>query len=518
MFTERFLIRKKLALIAGGLALFGLIVASPPLAGLTADAQKMAAVALLMGILWIGEAIPIPATALIPLVLYPLLGILPSKDVAPHYANHLVFLFLGGFMIALAMERWNLHKRIALVIIRAIGGSPSRIVLGFMVATAFLSMWISNTATTMMMLPVGMAVVRQIAAQTRSTNGDEADTATIEKRFGLVLMLGLAYAASIGGVGTLIGTPPNIVFAGFYKTSFPDHPDITFTDWMGYALPVVFVFLPLVWFLLCRFAAGCSIFDLKVGDGAKGVIDRELAALGTMSRAEKFVGGVFVVTAFLWIFRKPIPIGDLRIPGWSEGFPWASYLHDATVAVVMGLILLIVPVGYPNGMMREQRREFFVLDWNTVQQGVPWGILLLFGGGFALAAGFRETGLDVWIGEHIAAGGSVMPLWALILVLCLGITFLTEFSSNTATATMILPVIAGAAAGMPYPPLLLMIPVTLSASFAFMMPVATPPNAIVFGSGWVTIPQMAKVGFFFNLIGAALVTLVMLFVVQALVP
>ncbi|MGP0629318.1 SLC13 family permease [Nitrospina sp. 32_T5] len=514
MFTEKFLIRKKLALMAGGLFLFGLLVASPPLAGLSADSQKMVAVTFLMAVLWIGEAIPIPATALIPLVLYPLLGILPSKDVAPHYANHLVFLFMGGFMIALAMERWNLHKRIALVIIRAIGGSPSRIVLGFMVATAFLSMWISNTATTMMMLPVGMAVVQQIAVQTRASNGDAVDPAVIEKQFGLVLMLGLAYAASIGGVGTLIGTPPNIVFAGFYKNSFPEEPDITFTGWMGYALPVVIVFLPLVWFYLCRFATGVSIFQFQVEDGTKSVIDRELESLGPMSRAEKFVGVVFVTAAFLWIFRKPLAVGALSIPGWSEAFPWSFYLHDATVAILMGLVLMIVPIGFPGGMMLGERREFFALDWKTVQEGVPWGILLLFGGGFALAAGFRETGLDLWIGERIAAGNGMLSLWGLVLVLCLGITFLTEFTSNTATATMILPVIAGAAVAMPYHPLLLLIPVTLSASFAFMMPVATPPNAIVFGSGWVTIPKMARVGFFLNLLGAGLVTVWMVWVVR----
>jgi len=269
---------------------------------------------------------------------------------------------------------------------------------------------------------------------------------------------------------------------------------------------------------LCRFASGVSIFDLKVEDGAKGVIEDELKQLGAMSRAEKFVAAVFAATAFLWIFRKPIPLGSMEIPGWSQWFPWAPFLHDATVAMVMGIVLLVVPVGYPNGMMREERREFFALDWNTIQEGVPWGILLLFGGGFALAAGFRETGLDRWIGERIAAGDGILPLWSLILLLCLGITFLTELTSNTATATMILPIIAGVAAGTQYHPLLLMVPVTLSASFAFMMPVATPPNAIVFGSHWVTIPKMAKAGLVVNLLGAMLVTGLTLLVVQALIP
>ncbi len=511
-------LKKKIVLLLGGLTLFFLMLVVPAPAGISPEGQKMAAVAVLMAIWWIGEAVPLAVTSLMPLILYPLLGILPSKEVAPNYTNHLVFLFMGGFMIALAMEKWNFHKRVALVIIRFIGISPPRIILGFMVATAFLSMWISNTATTMMMLPVAMAVVRQIASQ--ATIRGERTPATrhkVEHYFGLALMLGLAYSASIGGVGTLIGTPPNIVFAGFYKTQFPDQPEISFLQWMVVALPIVIVFLPLVWVFLCRWVSKIPIHHIEVGDGAEELIDQELTALGPMGRAEKFVALVFLTTALLWIFRQPIVLGFVTLPGWSGLFPWGGHIHDATVAMFMGLLLMVVPLGYPKGMEREGQKEFFALDWKTASEKLPWEILLLFGGGFALAAGFRSTGLDHWIGQQLT-GIQALPLWMIILTLCLGITFLTEFTSNTATATMILPVIAGAAVMMDAHPLLLMVPVTISASFAFMMPVATPPNAIVFGSGWVTVPQLCRAGLILNFLGAALITTAILLLVPILIP
>jgi sodium-dependent dicarboxylate transporter 2/3/5 len=513
-----FVLKKKVILLVGGLGLFFLMLAMPTPDGVSPEGQRMAAVAMLMALWWIGEAVPLAVTSLMPLVLYPLLGILPSKSVAPNYTNHLVFLFMGGFMIALAMEKWNFHKRIALVIIRFIGTSPSQIILGFMVATAFLSMWISNTATTMMMLPVAIAVVKQIASQA-SIKGERtgATQHTVERHFGLALMLGLAYSASIGGVGTLIGTAPNIVFAGFYKNSFPDQPEITFLQWMTVALPIVIFFLPLVWWYMCRWVTRVPIRDIEVHDGTKDVINEELQALGPMHRAEKFVAVIFLMTALLWIFRQPIALGSVTIPGWSSLFPWGGHIHDATVAMFMGLVLLLVPMGYPGGMELDGKVEYFALDWKTVQEKLPWGILLLFGGGFALAAGFKSTGLDMWIGQQLT-GIQALPIWMIILTLCLGITFLTEFTSNTATATMILPVIAGAAVMMDTHPLLLMVPVTISASFAFMMPVATPPNAIVFGSGWVTVPQMSRAGFILNFLGAALVTGAILLLVPLLIP
>ena len=506
--------KKQILVLLTGVAVFNLILLLPPPEGLSETGQRMLAVTLLMAILWIGEGTSLAVTALLPLVLFPLFGILPSKLVALNYSNHLIFLFLGGFMIAMAMEKWNFHKRLALWIISLVGTEPQRIILGFMVATAFLSMWISNTASTMMMLPVAMAVVRQIALDA-SLNGEKNTVTreTTEKGLGLVLMLGLAYSASIGGVGTLIGTAPNIVFAGLYKNMFPDNPEISFFDWMVLAIPIVMVFIPLVWVYLCRFVSPLPL--KKISAGSHEIIQRELEDLGPINRAEKIVAMVFCLTAFLWIFRQPISMGVFTLPGWSGLFEQAKYLHDSTVAMAMGILLCLIPVNGTQGMELNGKREWFILDWQTVQSKTPWGILILFGGGFALASGFGATGLDNWIGSkltHLAG----MPLWMVVLSICLSVTFLTELTSNTATTTMILPILAMAAVAASVHPLLFMIPATLSASFAFMLPVATPPNAIVFGSGWVSIPKMSRAGLFLNLLGASIVTGVVLFLVGRL--
>jgi solute carrier family 13 (sodium-dependent dicarboxylate transporter), member 2/3/5 len=506
--------KKQISVLITGIVVFLSILIMPSPAGLGVEGQRMLAVTALMAIWWIGEGTSLAVTALLPLVLFPLLSILPSKQVAPNYANHLIFLFLGGFMIALAMEKWNFHKRLALWIISAIGTEPQRIVLGFMIATAFLSMWISNTASTMMMLPVAMAVVRQIALDA-SLNGERnaESQKTIERGLGLVLMLGLAYSASIGGVGTLIGTPPNIVFAGFYKKLFPDNPEISFFQWMVMAIPVVIIFIPLVWIYLCRFVSPVPLQAISAG--SEEIIRQELDDLGTMNRAEKIVAGVFCLTAFLWIFRKPIALGEFAIPGWSELFAHPKYLHDSTVAMAMGILLLVFPVNGTQGMDLHGRREFFALDWKTVQSKVPWGILILFGGGFALASGFGATGLDKWIGGKLT-GISDWPLWMMVLTICLVVTFLTELTSNTATTTMILPILGLSAVAVNIHPLLFMVPATLAASFAFMLPVATPPNAIVFGSGWVSVPQMSRAGLVLNFVGAGLVTSTVLLLVDSI--
>ncbi len=500
-------------LAVGGVVFMTLLV-MPVLEGLTPEGQRMLAVTALMAIWWIGEGTSLAVTALLPLVLFPLLGILSSKQVAPNYANHLIFLFLGGFMIALAMEKWNFHKRLALWIIFAIGTRPQRLVLGFMTATAFLSMWISNTASTMMMFPVAMAVVRQIALDA-SLNGvrNSESQKTIEQGLGLILMLGLAYSASIGGVGTLIGTAPNIIFAGFYKTLFPENPEITFFKWMVMAVPVVIVFIPIVWLYLCRFVSPISLKNISAG--SHEIIQRELNELGPINRAEKTVATVFCLTAFLWIFRQPISLGEFVIPGWSGLFANPKYLHDSTVAMAMGVLLMILPVDVTKGQDLNGKREYFALDWKTVQEKIPWGILLLFGGGFALAGGFGATGLDIWIGGKLT-GIAGWPLWCVVLGICLVITFLTELTSNTATTTMILPILGVSAVAANIHPLFFMVPATLAASFAFMLPVATPPNAIVFGSGWVTIPQMSRAGLVLNFFGAGIVTTAVLLLVNFL--
>ncbi len=497
-----------------GATVFLILIALPTFAGLTPEGQSMLAVTALMAIWWIGEGTSLAVTALLPLVLFPLLGIMPSKLVAPNYANHLIFLFLGGFMIALAMEKWDFHKRLALWIISAIGTRPQSLVLGFMTATAFLSMWISNTASTMMMFPVAMAVVRQIALDASLDGVRNAETQTqIEQGLGLVIMLSLAYSASIGGVGTLIGTAPNIVFAGFYKKMFPENPEITFFNWMVMAIPVVMVFIPIVWIYLCRFVSPIPLKSISAG--SHDIIQRELDDLGPINRAEKTVAVVFCCTAFLWIFRQPISFGEFLLPGWSGLFSHPEYLHDSTVAMAMGILLMILPVEGTKGRDLKGKREFFVLDWKTVQEKIPWGILLLFGGGFALAGGFGVTELDTWIGGKLT-GIAGWPLWCVVLSICLAITFLTELTSNTATTTMILPILGMSAVAANIHPLFFMVPATLAASFAFMLPVATPPNAIVFGSGWVTIPQMSRAGLVLNFAGAGIVTSAVLILVESL--
>ena len=480
--------------------------------GMTEIAQRMFAVVALMAIWWVGEGTSFAVTALVPLVLFPLLGIMPSKQVAFNYANHLIFLFLGGFMIALAMEKWNFHKRLALWIITAMGTEPKRIVLGFMMATAFLSMWISNTASTMMMLPVAMAVVRQIALDA-SLNGERNfdSQKQIENGLGLVLMLGLAYSASIGGVGTPIGTPPNIVFAGFYKNLFPDNPEVSFFQWMILALPIVLVFIPITWVYLCRFVLPFPITHVVGGESR--IIQKELYGLGSMNRGEKIVATIFCFTAMLWIFRRPIVLGEWILPGWSNLFVNPKFLHDSTIAMTMGLLLLVVPVNGTKGLILNGTTEWFALDWQTVQSKTPWGILILFGGGFALASGFGVSGLDKWIGSKLT-GVSDWPLWITVLTICLAVTFLTELTSNTATTTMILPILGMAAIAAAVDPLYFMVPATLAASFAFMLPVATPPNAIVFGSGWVSIQKMSKAGLILNLIGAGIITTTVLVLVS----
>ncbi len=497
---------KNFAVLAAGFALFLIVLLLPLPEGMTESGRRLVAIVALMGVWWMGEGTSITVTALLPLVLFPLLGIMSSAEVASKYVNHLIFLFLGGFIIAVAMEKWHFHKRLALAIISVVGTRPSRIVFGFMAATAFLSMWISNTASTLMMLPVAMAVVQQIAFEGR-LGGQQSDETreTIQKNLGLVLMLGLAYSASIGGVGTLIGTPPNIVLAGFYRQLFPDRAEITFVRWMAVAMPLVIVFLPLAWGILIRFASRIRLDSIEFVDGGESIIKEERRALGPPSRAEKVIGGVFVTTALLWIFRKPIDLGAWTVPGWSSLFPYPNLLHDATVAMTMSLLLFVLPIHGLRGVQWNGRRQHFLLEWKDVEVKVPWGVLLLFGGGFALAAAFSATGLDGWVGEHLT-GVKGLPVWGVVLMICLGMTFLTEFTSNTATTTMILPIIAATATAAGFEPLMLMVPAALSASFAFMLPIATPPNAIVYSSGWVTVPAMARIGVVLNVIGAFLVT------------
>lgn len=491
MLTKSKSIRQQIGFILG-IALFILILILPDSPALPPEAKRSAACAVLMAVWWITEAIPIPATALLPLILYPLLKIMNAKQAAVPYADENIFLFMGGFFIAMAMQRHNLHKRIALNIIMILGTSPRKIVLGFMVATAFLSMWISNTATAMMMLPIGLAVIDHV----RNSAGNEFQGEKTDFNFGVTLMLGIAYSASIGGVGTLVGTPPNIVFAGMVRSLFPDRPEIGFFQWMSVGLPIVMVFIPITWLYLVHI--GAPIRKDKMIK-SKSVIREEILKLGKMNRGELYTLIVFCATALAWIFRTDITIGTFKIPGWTNLLGVEKWVHDSTIAMIGAMLLFITP--------SEIKKYQFVLDWEWAKR-IPWGILLLFGGGFALASSFQATGLDTWIGGVFHSLPSI-SIFALIVFTCLFLTFLTEITSNTATITMMLPVLAALALSMKINPFIIMIPATISTSFAFMMPVATPPNAIVFGSEYITIPKMAKVGFVLNLIGVVIVTLAM---------
>ena len=466
---------QRLGLFLGPLA-FLAILALPAPAGLSVEAWRTAAVAVLMATWWTTDAIPIPATALLPLPLFPMLGVLSAPATAAPYANDLIFLFMGGFIIAIALERWGLHKRIALGIVQTVGTSPARLVLGFMVATAFLSMWISNTATTTMMLPVALAV----SAMLRPSGH------TGDYNFGISLMLGIAYAASIGGVATLIGTPPNAVLAG--ATDELLGFQIGFVEWMVVGLPISIVFLPLCWFMLTRFLYPSE----DLAGNAESVIASERAELGPMSVGERRVGLVFVLTGLAWLLRSEKVIGSVTIPGIQTFMPGVS---DSTIAMLASVILFVLPVDWKRGE--------FVLDWPTAQK-IPWGVLVLFGGGLSLARAMDQSGLAAWIGSGVA-GLSDVPTVVIVAVVGALFVFLTEITSNTATSTMAMPIMAGAAVGLGVAPLALMATAALAASMAFMLPVATPPNAIVFGSGYMTIPQMVRAGIWMNLVAIVMV-------------
>ena len=466
--------RKVIGLGLGAL-LFTVLLLSPAPEGMSLAAWRVAAVAVLMAVWWISEALPIAATALLPIALFPLLGVMRTAQVTVSYADHLIYLFLGGFLIAMAMQRWELHRRIALHTIRLVGVSPARIVLGFMLATALLSMWISNTATAMMMLPIALAVIGQIERLKPEQAGEDTSRA---EGLGTSLMLGIAYAASIGGVATLIGTPPNAILAGVVERLYGYR--ISFAAWMGFGLPLSLLMLAIAWFYLTRYAYPSGRRSLP---GARELIGRELAALGSMSGPERWVLAVFAGVALLWIGRGLFKIESLAM------------VSDASIAIAGALLLFIIPADFA-------KREF-LLDWQTAAK-LPWDILILFGGGFALAQGFGDSGLTEWIVTRLS-GLAGVPLLVLVAAVTLVVIFLTEVTSNTATATLVLPVMGALAAAVDVHPLGLMVPAAVAASYAFMLPVATPPNAIVFSSRLVSIPQMARAGLWMNLIATVVI-------------
>ncbi|MDP8977459.1 MAG: DASS family sodium-coupled anion symporter [Actinomycetota bacterium] len=472
------------------LGLLAYVVIPSGAGGLGSSGRATVAVAVIMATWWVTEALPIAATALLPIVLFPLTGVLGIEDATAPYANDLIFLFMGGFMIALAMQRWGLHRRIALVTVRAVGTSPVRLIGGFMLATAFLSMWVSNTATTVMMLPIGVSVLQLVFDRLDQDTSEGSLTGRGATRFATCLMLAIAYAASIGSLATIIGTPPNTFVVAFLQQEAG--VSIGFGQWMLFGLPLAAVFLVIGWVMLTRVLYPPEIDEVP---GGREMIQRELDEIGPVSRGEKTVGVVFAVTALLWIFRSPISGSSLIASFW----PSIRFLDDASIAIGAAIALFLIPV--------DRRHGAFALDWRTAVQ-LPWGVLLLFGGGLSLAAAVTETGVDVYIGEQVGALGGLPTLLLVVLVVTL-VIFLTEFTSNTATTAAVVPIMAGVAGGLGYGPVVLVVPAALAATCAFMLPVATPPNAIVFGSGHITIPQMVRAGIWLNLVAIVMVTLAM---------
>lgn len=431
---------------------------------------------------WITEAVPIPVTSLLPIVLFPLTNSIDAKATASAYGDEVIFLFMGGFLIALAMEKWNLHRRIALSIIQLVGTNTNRIVLGFMVATGFLSMWISNTATAMMMVPIGLAITYQF--QDALKDYPEIDTRKRHFPFGKALMLSIAYAASLGGIVTLIGTPPNALLAGAVNKIFGI--EISFAKWMLFGVPFAWIFIILVWFYLTKIA-----FPMKVKDipGGREIIVKQKEELGKASTEEKMVLTIFILAALSWITREFILVNF--IPG----------ITDGVIAILFGVLLFIIPSVTKKGER--------LLDWEWAVK-LPWGVLLLFGGGLAIASGFVESGLSEWIGSQLS-GLKGMNLIFVIAIVATLVALLTEVTSNTATASMMFPIMASLALALEVHPYSLMIAAAVAASCAFMMPVATPPNAVVFGSGYLRIPDMVKAGIYLTLFGIVLITVFIYF-------
>ncbi|OZI13500.1 anion transporter [Bacillaceae bacterium SAS-127] len=445
--------------------------------GLTAEARAVFATTVWVAVWWITEAIPIPVASLLPLILLPITGAVDGKVATAAYGDPMVFLFLGGFMIAMAMERWDLHRRIAMNIVSVMGTDSKRIVLGFMIATGFLSMWVSNTAAVMMMVPIGTAITYQ-AAQIVKQSGDKSiDIKSFEK----TVIFGIGFSGTIGGLGTLIGTPPNIIMAGAIESFYG--VTVSFADWMLMAAPVVLISLIFTWFYLVNVAFPIKFKELP---GGIELIREEKKKLGAMSSEEKLVLSVFLFAAFMWVTRTFL---------WqNENFIVIPGISDTMIAIFAAILLFILPSKRTGGAL---------LDW-TVSRDLPWGVLLLFGGGLAIAAGFKETGLATWLGDQLTVL-EAFPLFLVIVFVTAFVLFLTEITSNTATATMIMPVLAALAMAIDVHPFALMMAAAMAANCAFMLPVGTPPNAIIFATGKIKISEMMRAGFWVNIIAIVLI-------------
>ena len=462
---------RKIGLALGLLALIYTMASAPP-ANMSEQAWATAGIGMLMVVWWATQVLPVPVTSLLPLVLFPLIGISSVREAAAPYANPVIFLLLGGFIIATALQRWQLHRRLALLILRLAGSHPHSIVGGFMSASAFLSMWISNTATTIMMLPIAISLAQVML---------EGQSKEIADKFTICLLLGIAYAASIGGLGTLIGTPPNAMMAAFMTEIYGIN--IGFAKWMTFGIPIICLLLPLAWLLLTRLI---FTFDLPHNKSTIKTVDIELESMGPISTPEKRTAIVFFLIALAWVIRPVLQ----KIPGLAE-------LSDTTIAIAGAISLFLIPSG------DKLKKNTQLLDWETAIS-IPWGVLLLFGGGLSLAAMISSSGLAIWLGSVLSVLTN-FHIFILILSIVTLVVFLTELTSNTATTATLLPVLGGIATAAYIEPMLLIAPMTLAASCAFMLPVATAPNAIVFGSGKVSIPQMVKAGFCLNLLVITLI-------------
>jgi sodium-dependent dicarboxylate transporter 2/3/5 len=465
--------------LVSGPAAFFVVIVSPAPAGLSEAGWSVAAVLVLMAIWWISQAIPLPATALLPVILFPLLGVTDLASATAPYANPLIFLFLGGFVVALTIQRWNLHRRIAIAVIGFAGIGPRRLIGGFMLATAGLSMWVSNTATTLMMVPIAISVISYIEIADEDRAG-----AAVRDRFARGLLLAIAYAASIGGLATLIGTPPNAFLAGYVAQNHGI--EIGFASWMMLGLPVSAVMLAIAWYLLTRVLFRTDGLSL---DRIQSAIHLERSGMGALGKAEKLTAGLFIAVGLLWVLR---PLLDDLVP-----------ISDVTIAVGGALAAFLIPV--------DLRERTFLMDWEHATK-LPWGILLLFGAGLSLAFAIDSSGLAAWLADGLSASAG-LSLLAILLLIVGFVVFLTEVSSNTATAAVFVPVAATFAASLGHDPMILAVPTALAASCAFMMPVATPPNAIVFGSGHLTVMQMCRAGVLLNLAATAVIAVAALYLV-----
>ena len=467
-------------LLLGPLLMAITLLIAPPFEGMNPTAWHTLGLALWMATWWISESAPVAVTAFLPLVVVPVVGIASIKVASAPYAHPLIFLFLGGFLISIAMERWNLHKRIALKTMSLVSSKPSHQIAGMMAVTAFLSMWMSNTATAVMMLPIGLSIIEMVNYHRKSPN----------ENFSKAMLLAIAFSASIGGLATLIGTPPNALMAAYLSENY--QIEIGFAQWMMIGVPLTLVMLVCCWLVLTQFSFN---FTEEVMVDTRTLFKDKLAKLGAMSKGEKYVLGFFILAALGWIFRPLLS----KVTGLN--------ISDTGIAMFVGLLLFIVPV--------DRKKDIRILAWDDTNK-LPWGVLVLFGGGLSLAALIQSSGLAAFIGDQLGNAAN-FPIIVAILLVTVSIMFLTEVTSNTATAASFLPLLGPIAVTLTDGPMTLVIPAALAASCAFMMPVATPPNAIVFSSGQLRIADMAKSGFWLNIIAIALITAMMMTIVPMVI-